>query len=517
MSTSKMWRGLAAAAAGALTAGTLAIAVPAQAATTTNTIQGQYNGLVGVAQAVTIQVPLGGPCGSVLAPAVTLFASSQSSGIQNQGAATLSSCTGSLAAYTINWVPASATTWTLTATDDQNLSTTSNPPIVTIGKVPVNVTIASPDTVQIGTTATITATVAPVQGIYAPIGNVQFRVNGQNVGSPVFLGGGTPSTASYQWTPTTGGTFNWTAVYTPGPDRFGVIDASCNANCTSPNDPSVVSSGTSRMYLANPPQFYAGTANNITAVVTAIPSAGTVTFQANGSTIAANVPVQSNGQATTSWTPPIAGSYLIQANWTSSTGVTASSQETINVAGSAPSQDAIVVTANGQNWVPGTYPVLNGTSVTFAATTSSGAATQLSEAGPCLVSGTTVTAPLGSGQCRISISSPGGNGFGANTVQYVLNLAPGQQVATLAAPASGRVNKGKTLTLESPDQSDTNAGQNITWKVTSGKSICKLSFPASGAVKLKVVGRGSCTVKGTAPAVPGQWQKFVASRTYRAV
>ena len=74
------------------------------------------------------------------------------------------------------------------------------------------------------------------------------------------------------------------------------------------------------------------------------------------------------------------------------------------------------------------------------------------------------------------------------------------------------------LVLESPGQTDTNAGQNIGWKILKkggGRKHCKLLYPDNGSVTVRIKSKGECTVVGTAPAVAGQWQKFRTVRKYR--
>ena len=107
---------------------------------------------------------------------------------------------------------------------------------------------------------------------------------------------------------------------------------------------------------------------------------------------------------------------------------------------------------------------------------------------------------------------------GEGACEIITTPSNEDQTATLSAPQSGNVNVGKTLTLESPSQQDTNAGQNITWKITKGKnSVCSLKFPSSGAVKLKILKKGQCNVKGSAAGVDGQWNPFTVTRSYRGV
>ena len=114
-------------------------------------------------------------------------------------------------------------------------------------------------------------------------------------------------------------------------------------------------------------------------------------------------------------------------------------------------------------------------------------------------------------------TTAGGNGYAPARVGYTVSTGIGQQTANVNPPVSGRVNKGKAIVLEGPGQGDTNAGQNIVWRVGKGsKKICRLGFPADGSVTVTLTKRGQCTVTGTAPGVPGQWSAYRISRTYRA-
>ncbi len=61
-----------------------------------------------------------------------------------------------------------------------------------------------------------------------------------------------------------------------------------------------------KMFLADPPAFSVGIPSTVTAVVSVVPPSGTIRFTVNGSSVA-TVPVQGNGQATTSWTAQAPG------------------------------------------------------------------------------------------------------------------------------------------------------------------------------------------------------------------
>jgi hypothetical protein len=389
-----------------------------------------------------------------------------------------------------------------------------------IQPVSVSVAVTAPQTLQVGQSATISATVAPTTGILAPVGQIQFAIVGSgNVGQPVFLNGSSPSTASISWTPANLGQVQFTATYIPNRIN-GFSDTSCvNSNCTSAVDTIQITSSGVNIYLANPPQFFSGVANTITAVVSVVPPSGSVTFAANGQVFASNVAVQANGRASAPWTPAATGAFTISANWVGNNGVTGGSQETVNVSGGTGQLDNIVLTPTGQaSWAAnGNYQVANGTTITFTGATSSGAAVVLVDRGPCNVSGLSVTADQGSGACTLFASSPGGNGYGPNTVTYNISLVPGTQVPAFTPPVSGTYRSGRVVVLEAANQQDTNAGQLINWRVRPGSSsVCRLLFPSNGATTLRLTRRGTCNVVATAPAVPGQWNAMNLTRSYRS-
>ncbi len=167
-------------------------------------------------------------------------------------------------------------------------------------------------------------------------------------------------------------------------------------------------------------------------------------------------------------------------------------------------------------WGPNaSFQIPNGSTFTFQASTLSGAAVTLTETGPCQVSGLTLVVDTGNAQCNLTASSPGGNGYAPVQQGYTVITIPGTQTAALAAPNSGRFSKGRTIRLQNPAQGQTNAGRNITWRVTSGANRCRIVYPSSGAVNLRLQRAGQCNVVARAPGVAGQWNQFRMERSYR--
>ncbi len=505
-------------ASAALVIGAIGVAVAPQAAasdTTVNLIGVQANGQVGVPQSLAVTAAIqGAPCGSVLAPPATIQGSVTGS-TQTIGTATFASCVGNAYQYLFQWVPSSAIISYISATVSDG---TSNAIRSAIAPVPTTTRITAASTVMLGQPTSVTASVTANNGsLTSPQGTIQFSVlGGGNIGGPIALNTAVPSTVQIQWTPAVLGTTSLLATYVPGPVN-GVVNTTCGTSCASAPDNVVVTTTGVKMYLANPPSFSAGSPATITAVVSVVPPTGGVTFTVNGAAIAANVPVQSNGQAQAVWTPPAPGNYTLGAYWTGNGGMTGSAQDPVTVGAAAPQPDAISVAPQGQGaWSPSSvYQLGNGTQVTFTTSTASGAPVSLTAPGPCTISGTTLRITAGSGQCRLVASSLGRNGYGPATVTYTINLVPGTQSPRGTVRASGQVRRSTTITLATGAGNVTNAGQGMSWSIRSGRSSCQLRYPSNGSVRLRAVRNGSCNVRATAPAVVGQWSRMVLNRTYR--
>ncbi len=513
--------GVAIAGAVGIAGAALVAANPAQAAGNYDVMMTgvQATGTVGVNQYLTITTSLvnGTDCGSVQAAPVWVYGNANNT-TTRLGQATFQTCTPSgNFQYLYAWGPSQATTWYVYAQASDGSQSQAYRSAISTGST--TTTVAAPNTAKVGTPTTLTATVAAANGgTFSAQGTVQFSIlGGGNIGGPVTLSNAIPSTASIQWTPSTVGAFSVVATYTPVNSGTPNANTNCGSSCTSaPDLVSVTTSGVN-MYLANPPSMAAGIPGTLTAIVSAVPSAGTVSFFVNGSQIAANVPVTAAGQAQATWTPAAPGTYTVSATWNGQSGLSGTSQDSVPVgAKPAQSDQIVIVTSNGTTLVPGSsYTVANGTKLTFTSSTASGSPLTYTSTGPCTISAGSFSANSGTGTCLVTASSPGGNGFGPVSNSVTVNLQPGNQTAKLAAPASGKVNVGKTVTLQSASQGKTNIGKPISWKITKGKgSVCSLTFPSSGAVKLKIKAKGKCTVKASAAGVSGQWNPYSLTRTY---
>ena len=492
--------GVAFAAAVALAGGSLALANPASAD-----------------NALTLAGPSSAAAGSLITFTVTGSLSEGSmtlnDGNGNQCGATSQIGTGASSATFQCYAPSSPTVYSAINYDASGGPVGFSNPLsfAPASGVSTATTISAPNTVKIGTSTKITVTVTSTNGVYQPKGIVVITdQNGNVVNGNLGLTpqGSSTSYGYWNWTPQTPGTYIFTAKY----QGDGTAQAS-----TSPQDAINATASGNTISLTAPGTMTVGVPVTLTATLVPASIQGSVGFTLNGAPISASVPI-TNGTASFVWTPKQAGNVTLGANYTTNGGQTGSTTDPVTIVAGAAQADAITLVQPGWGpWSPGgTYTLGNGSSFTFQASTRSGAAVTLKDTGPCQTAGLTITVPTGSGQCILTASSPGGNGFAAVNQQYTVNLIPGQQTATIAAPQSGKLTKGRTYVLEGPGQSDTNAGQNINWKVTNGKNVCKLSFPSDGSVAFKMVKKGQCTIKGTAPAVPGQWQQYVVARSYRA-
>lgn len=388
---------------------------------------------------------------------------------------------------------------------------------LTVSSVPTTTVVSSPNTAQVGVPTQINVTVtssSPSQ--YTPTGNVVVRdANGGTIITmglaPGSINGPVPGQAYayWRWTPPSTGTYFFIATFQPAGGTFA-------NGSTSAQDSIIATPSGGTISIQAPPTMNQGVPVTLRATVAPASTQGSVGFTVNGAPISASIPLV-NGVATFQWTPTTAGQITLGANYTTNQGGSGSTSEVVTVIAGPAQFDSITLVQPGFGpWAPnGTYTLGNGSNFTFQASSLSGSPVTLSETGPCAISGLTISVPTGSGACNLKASTNGGNGYGPITFGYTVNLIPGTQTATLAAPASRTVRAGRVLVLESPQQQDTNAGQNIQWTVRkNSRSVCRLLYPSSGAVTLRMLQRGTCTVTGRAPGVPGQWNPFQTARTY---
>ena len=401
--------------------------------------------------------------------------------------------------------------WTPNVVGAASLSIGGNATPTTIQQVPTSSVVNAPNTAQVGVATKITVTVqSQSPSTYPPTGTVTVKDGQGNVIQKMGLtnGPGAGQAYAYWWfTAPSTGNYVFQATYSGDANASG---------STSAQDIMYASPSGNTITLTAPGTLTVGVPTTLTATLVPANIQGSVGFTYNGQPISASVPIV-NGVATFNWTPTAPGAATLGANYMTNGGASGSTTDKVNIVAGPVQSDVITLTQPGFGpWAPnGTYSLPSGTSTTLTASSLAGAPVTLTETGPCQINGLTITVPAGGGQCNIQAKSPGGNGYAPVTYGFTVNAGLGQQTATIAAPLSGKVNKGRTIILEAPGQSDTNAGQNINWSITKGKgSVCKLVYPNDGSVNLKMSGKGKCTVKGFAPGIPNQWAPYQVMRTY---
>jgi hypothetical protein len=385
-----------------------------------------------------------------------------------------------------------------------------------IAKANTTTTVVAPNTAVVGQSTRIQVNVQsqspsstpPTGTITVTNANGAPYSQGTNMGLTAGPGNG-QSYAYFWWTPPAAGTYYFQAQYNG--------DSNTNGSTMSPLDTLIATPSGGTISINAPSTMTQGQSVTLTATVFPAGTQGSVGFTINGAPISASIPINAQGQASFVWPPNVVGQVTLGANYTTNQGGSGSTSELITIIAGPVQQDVITLVQPGWGpWNPnGTYTLGNGSSFAFQASSLSGAAVTLSETGPCQINGLTITVPVGSGQCNLQAATNGGNGYGPVKTGYTVNLIPGIQQATLNAPPSGSFKVGRVIVLESPSQQNTSAGQNISWSVKKGgKAICKLLYQNDGSVTLRIAKRGTCTVVGSAAAVPGQWQPFQTARNY---
>ena len=462
---------------------------------------------------------LSGPSTANISQSVTFVFTSPPEGqlqLQDNTGQVWSTVTTGVGYSSVNFsftTPATAATLSLSVWNVSTQAFISNSvPLVVGGAVSTITTISAPNTATIGQSTTINITVTSGGGSqYTPAGQVRLTdANGAQYALMNLTAGpgAGQSFAYYRWTPTTAGTFLFIATYVPA------AGSQASAS-TSVQDAVIATPSGNTISLTAPPNLTVGAPVTLVATVYPTSTQGSVGFNVNGAWISASIPLV-NGRATFPWTPTTPGTVTLGASYTTNNGGSGSTTDVVTVGGSTLTDVITLVQPGWGNWSNGgSYNMGNGSNFAFQASTLSGAPVTLSENGPCQVSGLRLSVNSGTGNCVMKAVSPGGNGYSGVTYTYNINLVPGTQTANIAAPPSGSYKAGRALVLESPNATDTNAGQNINWVIKKGgKKHCALLYPSTGAVTLRIKNKGTCTVIGSAPGVDGQWLPFQTARNY---
>ena len=388
------------AASTALALGT-ALAVPGASSANTNAFIATPNGMVGLQQEVVVRAPnLAGQVATI---------SFTSGAISNAGQTAINAQGfGSLA-----WTPTSAGSWTIAgAGNTASVSSTT----ISVAAMPTTTAALVPNLVQTGVANALTIVVSAPLGVLPPTGTVTVRNQFQNqlASGTLVASSGTTSTATVSWTPANGDAI--TAFYTPAP---GSGFAASQSGQFEP----VTTTARVPVALRFPGTLYVGSPTIIGAQTGFGVTPGSAAFFFDGVGIIGSTPTDANGGISAVWTPPVAGVHTISTEFSSSDGrFTGTSSQVVNIQPAQPRDSLTITAADGSPWSPGSPIALRtGTSVNLTVTTASGATGVLSEEGPCVINGTTLTA-LGTGQCTITATSPGSDAITPATATYVVTV-----------------------------------------------------------------------------------------------
>jgi hypothetical protein len=402
---------LAAALTIGLVAGTgAALATPAAAAS--NGFIAVSNGMVGVTETITINAPKAK--GQAVTVTLQVGATTQ----------TLQTTIGSNGYGYASWTPAAAGTWIVTG---QGALATIGTSTLTVAPMPTYTVLLAQNNLELNVQNNILVGVVAPIGVLAPTGTASLKSTATtNVLASAPLTstvGSTTATANVPWTPTTGGTFAMEAAYTPA--SGGQLASSSPSSL-----PQIT--GATAVSLRWPATLYAGAPTTLQAVLgTGMPE-GSVAFSLDGNGISGSIATV-NGVGTLQWTPPSTGIHTIAVAYTGvvpnsspirfTSGV---SSQIVNIQ-PARATDNLTVSAAGQGtWGVGqSVSMRAGTSVVLSGASQSGTPVLLSEQGPCVISGATLTV-LSAGQCQITAVSPGNAQLapGSETYSVTITAAP---------------------------------------------------------------------------------------------
>ncbi|WQB72836.1 Ig-like domain repeat protein [Prescottella equi] len=202
-----------------------------------------------------------------------------------------------------------------------NSSAAAQSVTVTDPDVTTSLSLTVPGSAVVGDSVNFSAGVSPSTAQ----GSVQFKVNGNPVGTAVPVSGGE---ALLPYTFNAAGSFAVTAEFT---GAAGFTNSTASAQSVTVADPDVETS----LSVTVPATATTGESVSLSATVSPANAQGAVQFKVNGSAVGSPVPV-SAGAATLPHTFDAAGSFAVTAEFTGAAGFTSSSAQAQNVTVSVP-------------------------------------------------------------------------------------------------------------------------------------------------------------------------------------
>lgn len=360
------------------------------------------NGMVGVAQDILIYAP------KLKNQAITVGFALGSAGSSQQ------TTVGANGYASMSWTPNLAGSWTISGLGNAiSVGSTT----VSIASMPTSTQLYVPTQATSNAVSVVAVVVSAQAGTFAPEGTVSLASGfGVPVGTQPLtpIAGSASSYANFNWQPQVLGPFPLTATYNPS--------SNATTGSVAPAATAQIVSNAGTVELRLPATFRVGQPTLLSALITPNTTQGSAAFQLNGGYLSGSIPL-TNGIATTQWTPTQQGNQVITTQFTSTTpaGLTGQVSQAINVLGALPA-DTINVNAPTGPWGPGRpISVVAGRATQLTTSASSGGQVLLSESGPCSINGSVITG-LGAGTCTVSAATVGGNGYSANSEQFVVTV-----------------------------------------------------------------------------------------------
>lgn len=378
------------------------VAAVAPAGAATNAFVSTPNGMVGVAQEILVYAP------RLKNQAITIGFALGSAGSSQQ------TVVGSNGYASMSWTPNLAGSWTISGLGNAlSVGATT----VNIAAMPTSTQLYVPTNATSNMVSVVAVVVSAQAGSFAPEGSVSLTSGfGVPVGTQSLtpIAGSASSYATFNWQPQVLGPFPLVANYNPS--------SNATTASASPQATAQIVSNAGPVELRLPTTFRVGQPTALSALVTPTNTAGSAAFQLNGGYLSGSIPLV-NGIATTQWTPTQQGNQVITTQFSSTAvgGPSGQVSQAINVLAALPA-DVISISAPSGPWGPGRpIAIAQGSNTVLTAGASSGGQVLLSEQGPCSINGSVITG-LGAGTCTVTAATVGGNGYSANSEQFVVTV-----------------------------------------------------------------------------------------------
>ncbi|WP_430335106.1 beta strand repeat-containing protein [Rhodococcus sp. ACT016] len=321
--------------------------------------------------------------------------------------------------------------------------------------------VTAPASAETGQQVNLSATVTPSNAQ----GSVQFKVNGNPVGTAVAVANGA---ASLPYTFNSAASYQVTAEFT---GAAGFTNSSSTAQNVTVTDPVVPDTDTTTTVTA-PASAETSQQVTLSASVSPVPSGGTIQFKVAGADVGAPVALDGNGHASLPYTFNAAGSFAVSAVYSGAPGFTGST---------APAQNVTVTD-------PAPVDVPTVTSLGAPATATTGVQTTLSatveaQSGAAVPTGTVQFQDNGA-----AIGSPVALLNGSATLDHTFTTVGAHAITAVFTPGAGFVGSTSTphtVAVSAPNPTDAQSSVAITsaTAATAGTPF-KLTATVTGAPTL---------------------------------